>query len=134
VFILNVIPSSPILHYIESYDAITIVSFNRKPVHLWENVDAITAMKPSASKQPSVAVDKLPDSILNPNEQEDPVVPVMLDSFSAYSSTLKMEAIFSFETSVDTQWTTRRYVAEDGTLHILGFGSRSDPWQNFCSF
>jgi hypothetical protein len=31
-------------------------------------------------------------------------------------STLKMEAICSSETSVDTQWTTRRYIPEDGTL------------------
>jgi hypothetical protein len=33
------------------------------------------------------------------------------------SSTLKMEAICSSETSVDTQRTTRRYIPEDGTLH-----------------
>jgi hypothetical protein len=32
-------------------------------------------------------------------------------------STLKMEAICSSETSVDTQWTTRRYTPEIGTLH-----------------
>jgi hypothetical protein len=32
-------------------------------------------------------------------------------------STLKMEAIFSSETSVDFQRTTRRYIPEDGTLH-----------------
>jgi hypothetical protein len=31
--------------------------------------------------------------------------------------TLKMEAIYSSETSVDTQQTTRRYISEDGTLH-----------------
>jgi hypothetical protein len=31
--------------------------------------------------------------------------------------TLKMEAICSSKTSVDTQWTTRRYIPEDGTLH-----------------
>jgi hypothetical protein len=30
-----------------------------------------------------------------------------------------MEAICSSETSVDTQRTTRRYVTEDGTLHLL---------------
>jgi hypothetical protein len=35
----------------------------------------------------------------------------------AYSSTLNMEAICSSETSVDVQWTTRRYIPEDGTLH-----------------
>jgi hypothetical protein len=32
--------------------------------------------------------------------------------------TLKMEAMFSSETSVDTQRTTRRYIPEDGTLQI----------------
>jgi hypothetical protein len=32
-------------------------------------------------------------------------------------STLRMEAICSTETSVDTQRTTRRYIPEDGTLH-----------------
>jgi hypothetical protein len=31
--------------------------------------------------------------------------------------TLKMEAICSFETSIDTQRTTRRYILEYGTLH-----------------
>jgi hypothetical protein len=35
----------------------------------------------------------------------------------AYSSALKMEAISSSETSVDTQRTTRRYIPEDCTLH-----------------
>jgi hypothetical protein len=33
------------------------------------------------------------------------------------SSTLKMEAICSFETSVETQRTTRRHIPEDDTLH-----------------
>jgi hypothetical protein len=28
-----------------------------------------------------------------------------------------VEAICSSETSVDTQWTTQRYIPEDGTLH-----------------
>jgi hypothetical protein len=32
-------------------------------------------------------------------------------------STLKMEAIFSSETSVETHWTTLRHIPEDGTLH-----------------
>jgi hypothetical protein len=36
---------------------------------------------------------------------------------SAYSSTLKMEAICSSETSVHIQRTTRRYIPEDSTLH-----------------
>jgi hypothetical protein len=39
-----------------------------------------------------------------------------LVSCSAYS-TLKMEAICSFETSADFQWTTQCYVPEDSTLH-----------------
>jgi hypothetical protein len=34
----------------------------------------------------------------------------------AYSSTLKMEATFSSETSVDFQPTTRRYIPEDRTF------------------
>jgi hypothetical protein len=34
-----------------------------------------------------------------------------------YSSTLKMEAACSSRTSVDCQWTTQRYTAEDITLH-----------------
>jgi hypothetical protein len=32
-------------------------------------------------------------------------------------STLKMKMICSSETSIDTQWTTRSYIPEDGTLH-----------------
>jgi hypothetical protein len=40
-----------------------------------------------------------------------------LVSCSAYSSTLKMEAVYYSETSVDFQRTTRRYIPEDGTLH-----------------
>jgi hypothetical protein len=35
-----------------------------------------------------------------------------------YSSTVKMEAICSSETSVDFQRTTRRYIPEDRTLHV----------------
>jgi hypothetical protein len=38
-------------------------------------------------------------------------------SSSAYYSTLKMEAICSFETSVDFQLAPRRYIPEDRTLH-----------------
>jgi hypothetical protein len=34
---------------------------------------------------------------------------------SAYSSTLKMEATYSYETPVDFQRTTRRYIAKDRT-------------------
>jgi hypothetical protein len=40
-----------------------------------------------------------------------------LVSFPAYSSTLKKEAMCSSETMVDFQWTTRRYIPEDKTLH-----------------
>jgi hypothetical protein len=40
-----------------------------------------------------------------------------LASCSAYSSTMKMEAIFSSETSGDFQRTTRRYIPEDRALH-----------------
>jgi hypothetical protein len=36
------------------------------------------------------------------------------------SSTLKMEAICSSETSVETQRTTRRHIPEDDTLHNHG--------------
>jgi hypothetical protein len=41
-----------------------------------------------------------------------------LVSSLAYSSTPKMEAILSSETSVDSQQITRRYIPEDGTLEI----------------
>jgi hypothetical protein len=34
-------------------------------------------------------------------------------------STLKMEAIYSSETSVDTQRITRRYIPDGGTLHSI---------------
>jgi hypothetical protein len=34
-----------------------------------------------------------------------------------FSSTLKMEAIYSSETSVASQQTTRRHIPEDDTLH-----------------
>jgi hypothetical protein len=40
----------------------------------------------------------------------------MLVSCSAYSFTLKMEATYSSETSVDFQRDTRRYLPEDRTL------------------
>jgi hypothetical protein len=41
----------------------------------------------------------------------------MLVSCLAYSSTLKMEAICSSDTSVDFQQFTRRYIPEDSTLY-----------------
>jgi hypothetical protein len=40
-----------------------------------------------------------------------------LVSCSAYSSTLKMEAICTSETSVDIQQTTGRYIPQGSTLH-----------------
>jgi hypothetical protein len=43
---------------------------------------------------------------------------IHLHGLRAYSSTLKMEATYSSETSVDFQWTTLRYVPEDRTLHF----------------
>jgi hypothetical protein len=42
-----------------------------------------------------------------------------LISCSAYSSTLKMEAICSSETSVEFQRITQRYIPEDSTLHHI---------------
>jgi hypothetical protein len=43
----------------------------------------------------------------------------MLVSCSASSSTLKMKAICSSETSVDMQRTTRRYIPEESTLVLI---------------
>jgi hypothetical protein len=40
-----------------------------------------------------------------------------LVSCSTYSSILKMEAIFSSETSVGYEQTTQRYIPEDSTLY-----------------
>jgi hypothetical protein len=42
-----------------------------------------------------------------------------LVSCLAYSSTLKMEAICSFEMSVDFQWTTWRYIPEDSIVQSI---------------
>jgi hypothetical protein len=42
----------------------------------------------------------------------------MLVSRLAYSSTLKMEATCSSETSINFQWTTWRYIPEPQTLHF----------------
>jgi hypothetical protein len=42
-----------------------------------------------------------------------------LISYSAYSSTLKIEAICSSETPVDFERTTQRCIPEDRTLHKL---------------
>jgi hypothetical protein len=41
-----------------------------------------------------------------------------LVSCFAYSSTIKIEATCSSETSVDSQWTTRQYIQENKILHI----------------
>jgi hypothetical protein len=54
-------------------------------------------------------------------------------------STLKMEVVGSFETSVHKR-TTRRYISEDGNIHnlFIGFLTQSYfvkifPWQTSCS-
>jgi hypothetical protein len=44
--------------------------------------------------------------------------------FSAYSSTLKMEAIFSYETSGDFQRATRHYIPEDSILSCFSTHKR----------
>jgi hypothetical protein len=41
----------------------------------------------------------------------------MMVSCPAYFLTLKIEAIFSSETSIDAERTTQRCIPEDGTLH-----------------
>jgi hypothetical protein len=41
----------------------------------------------------------------------------MMVSLLACSSTWKLEATCLYETSVDFQWTTRRYIPKDRTLH-----------------
>jgi hypothetical protein len=51
----------------------------------------------------------------NLKSNKDTFVTVLV-SYLAYASTLKMEAICSFEISVDTQRNTRCYIPEDGTL------------------
>jgi hypothetical protein len=52
-----------------------------------------------------------------PNKK--PGCTITLVSCLAYSSTLKMEATCSSETSIDFRRTTRRYIPEDGTLQNL---------------
>jgi hypothetical protein len=53
---------------------------------------------------------------------------------SAYSSTMKMEAICSFETSVDFQRTTRRYIPEDTILLLITTAVRtSNPIEYFVN-
>jgi hypothetical protein len=43
----------------------------------------------------------------------------LLVSCLPYCSTLKMEAIYPFETSIDLYRTTQCYIPEDSTLHIF---------------
>jgi hypothetical protein len=54
---------------------------------------------------------------VNQNESRWQAEPFRMDFCLAYPSTLKAEAIYSSETSVDFQWTTRCYVPEGRTLH-----------------
>jgi hypothetical protein len=60
----------------------------------------------------------------------------MLVYSSSYSSTVKMEAIYSSETSVDFQRTTSRYILEASTLHIQKYNfTRGSVWaQNLVSY
>jgi hypothetical protein len=53
---------------------------------------------------------------------------------SAYSSTLKMEAICSSETSVGFQRTTQRYIPEDSTLEEVLLGGSIIILSGFLSF
>jgi hypothetical protein len=43
-----------------------------------------------------------------------------------------MEAIYSTETSVDIQRTTRRYAPEDDTLQFTYVFERKLSWKDFC--
>jgi hypothetical protein len=58
---------------------------------------------------------------------------IALVSCLVYSSTLKMEATCSSETSVDLQWTTRRYIPEDRTLYNHRCESLK-PYMNINTF
>jgi hypothetical protein len=51
----------------------------------------------------------------------------MLVPFLAYSSTLRVEATCSSEMSVDFQWTTLRYIAEDRTLEFYSVSQTREP-------
>jgi hypothetical protein len=63
------------------------------------------------SKSPDISEEHAPSNAIPPASTSV--------SYSAYSSTLKMEAICSSEISVDFQRTARRYTPEDITLHNL---------------
>jgi hypothetical protein len=52
-----------------------------------------------------------------PTSMKQVAASFMLVSCLAYSSTLNMEAKYSFETSVDFQRTKWRYIPEDRNLH-----------------
>jgi hypothetical protein len=61
----------------------------------------------------------------------------LLAGFSeTISSTLKMEAICSFETSVETQLTTRRHIPEDDTLNISSYflSIRPETLFSYCPY
>jgi hypothetical protein len=53
-----------------------------------------------------------------------------LVSCSAYSSTLKIEAIYSSKSSVDSQWTTWHYIPEDN--YILSYWRLTFPNFEIC--
>jgi hypothetical protein len=68
----------------------------------------------------SVFWDIMPCSPLKVNQLLRLPPDFTLVSYSTYTSTLKMEATRSSETSVYFQRTIRRYVAEDRTLNKMG--------------
>jgi hypothetical protein len=56
-----------------------------------------------------------------PNMEASCLLPALtLVSWSGYSSGLKMEAKYSFQTSVDFQWTTRHDIPEDSITTAVG--------------
>jgi hypothetical protein len=56
--------------------------------------------------------------------------PVNQVSGLTYSSTLRMEATYSSETSIDFQWTTWCYILDDTTLHLtLNVGGHIPEWE-----
>jgi hypothetical protein len=55
--------------------------------------------------------------IKKPGIKQNSAAYFMLDFCWVYSSTLKIEAAFSFETIVDFQWTIWHYIPEDRTVH-----------------
>jgi hypothetical protein len=71
------------------------------------------------------------------NQHESTFSPAFtLISCSAYSSTLKIEAICSSETSFDFQGTTQRYIPDDRSLVLILFScstltSTLKEWENY---